>query len=109
MLPIFIVLEVYKKAGLSALQCLSVSLCGDFLVLGPSSCESFVLASSSSQPQPKIKTSSLQELFWIKFQRTAQAFRLLGSQASEPCSPSTCNNTSSLKKLLSVFHLLRTV
>ncbi|MED6253214.1 hypothetical protein ATANTOWER_024433 [Ataeniobius toweri] len=79
-----------------ALQCLSVSLCGSY--------ESFVLASSSSQPQPRIKTSSLLELFWIKFQRTAQAFRLLGSQASEHCSPSTCNFTSSLKKLLQIFH-----
>ncbi|KAK5606117.1 hypothetical protein CRENBAI_026888, partial [Crenichthys baileyi] len=90
---------MYKKAGLSAIQCLSVSLCGDFLVLAPSSCDSFVLASNSSQPPAKIKISSLQELFWIKFQRTAQALRLQGSQASEPCSPSTCNFTSSLKKL----------
>ncbi|MEQ2235098.1 hypothetical protein ILYODFUR_038154, partial [Ilyodon furcidens] len=32
--------------------------------------------------------------------------QLLGSQASEPCSPSTCNFTSSLKKLLQRAHHL---
>ncbi|MEQ2175460.1 hypothetical protein GOODEAATRI_018168, partial [Goodea atripinnis] len=43
--------------GLSALHCLSVSLCGDFLVLGPSSCVSLLLASSFSQPPAKVKTA----------------------------------------------------
>ncbi|MED6256198.1 hypothetical protein ATANTOWER_021698, partial [Ataeniobius toweri] len=74
-LPIYILLEVYKKAGLSALQCLSISLCGYFLVLAPSSCVSFALASSFSQPPAEVKTSSLQELFWNKFQWTAQYIR----------------------------------
>ncbi|MEQ2283070.1 hypothetical protein AMECASPLE_007318 [Ameca splendens] len=49
-LPIFFLLEVYKKAGLSALQCLSVNL----HVLAPSSCVSLLLASSFSQPLSKV-------------------------------------------------------
>ncbi|MEQ2291938.1 hypothetical protein AMECASPLE_017914 [Ameca splendens] len=63
-LPIYIIWRSIGNAGLSAFQCLSASLCGDF-----------------------------------QFQWTAQALRLLRSQASEPCSPSTCSSASSHKKL----------
>ncbi|MEQ2305189.1 hypothetical protein AMECASPLE_035122 [Ameca splendens] len=62
---------------------------GDFQLLAPSSCDLLVLASSFTLPPAKVKTSNLQESFWINFQWTAQALRLLRSQASEPCSPST--------------------
>ncbi|MED6237228.1 hypothetical protein ATANTOWER_021081, partial [Ataeniobius toweri] len=57
-LPIYILLEEYKKAGLSAVQSLSVNLRGDFQVLAPSSCFSLVLASSFSQP-PNVKPSRI--------------------------------------------------
>ncbi|MEQ2315876.1 hypothetical protein AMECASPLE_026871 [Ameca splendens] len=68
-------MEDYKKAGLSALQCLSVMVTSKSRLHAP--VFSLVLASSLSQPPAKVKTSSLQELFWIKFQWTAQALRLL--------------------------------
>ncbi|MEQ2254902.1 hypothetical protein ILYODFUR_008399 [Ilyodon furcidens] len=50
-------LEEYKKVKLSALQCLSVSLCGNFQVLVSSSCDFLVLA-----PRFCLNPASVEEL-----------------------------------------------
>ncbi|MEQ2253541.1 hypothetical protein ILYODFUR_033293, partial [Ilyodon furcidens] len=65
---IFIHLEEYKKVELSALQCLSVSLCGDFQVQASKLLQPSALAQSLSFGSCLSQSfKSFKKLTWLKY------------------------------------------
>ncbi|MEQ2242714.1 hypothetical protein ILYODFUR_038877 [Ilyodon furcidens] len=89
--PISINLEEYKKVELSALQCLRVSLCGNFRVRVSSSCDfqswlKFSVLDPASAKELKLP----KKLVWFKFQLTAQSFVL---KQAHPAHPPPINST----------------
>ncbi|MED6282185.1 hypothetical protein CHARACLAT_029406, partial [Characodon lateralis] len=65
---IFIHLEEYKKVELSALQCLSVSICGDFQVQASKLLQPSALAQSLSFGSCLSQSfKSFKKLTWLKY------------------------------------------